>query len=75
MRCVYETRVIKVVEKTQKINYRRIAGNDKDWTYDEVSLGWFVLFEGSHEMIHFGNDKPADVAVGDVFTVTMEKVT
>lgn len=31
-------------------------------------LGWFVLFEGSHEYLGLGEDKP-EVEVGDTATI------
>ncbi len=29
-----------------------------------VSLGWFVLFEGSYESLFVGNDEPKDLTPG-----------
>jgi len=33
-----------------------------------VGLGWFVHFEGSHESLYFGEEKP-EAQVGDTATI------
>ena len=37
------------------------------------SQGWFVVFEGSREALHFGDEKP-NFDVGDEIKITFEKV-
>jgi hypothetical protein len=71
---VFESKVLKIEEKTKTINYRP-SDKPGEWTHDSVSLGWFVLLEGSLEPLRFGDEKPDDLSVGDTIRVTMEKKT
>ena len=44
-----------------------------EWKQDIRDLGWFVLFDGSHEKMHFGSEKP-HLEVGDKIKITIEKL-
>lgn len=39
-----------------------------------ASFGWFVRFEGSHESIHMGMEKP-EFGKGDHVKITFEKIS
>src|SRR6266446_6325524 len=44
--------VAKVFERKDKINWK------PDHSYEEISLGWYVHFEGSTESICLGDEQP-----------------
>lgn len=48
------------------------AGWGKDAVFSKVSLGWFLLLEGSHEALYLGRDQPA-LASGDCVSITIQK--
>lgn len=73
---VINTRVRSVAEEFKMTNYRKVKGTDgaPDYTEsDRVSLGWFILLEGSYEKLGVGAEKPV-MAKGDRVTITLEKV-
>lgn len=61
--------VVKVEERFEKLNYR--LNEQGKWTNDDISLGWFVSFEGSWEAVYFGTEKP-DLVKGQMTTHTIE---
>lgn len=62
------TRVLKIEHKHQITNVRKtgkpLPDGKAELASDSVSLGWFVLFEGSWESIFLGFEEPKDLAVG-----------
>jgi hypothetical protein len=42
------------------------------WEVQREDLGWFILMEGSHEMIYVGKDKPNDLKIGQEIEVTIK---
>jgi len=44
------------------------------WEIQREDLGWFVLMEGSHEMIFVGKEKPDDLKIGQTIEVTLKAV-
>jgi len=44
------------------------------WEVQREDLGWFILMEGSHEMIYVGQDKPNDIKIGQAIEVTLKVV-
>ena len=69
-RYVIETTVLGVLEHTRRV-WKGFAGREAQFDYE--SLGWFVHFNGSHEMLGLGPDKP-DVAMGDKVRITIERI-
>ena len=69
MTYVIETRVVRLEEKS------RVAGAKKvgdDVVVERETLGWFVLLEGSHEMLYLGRDQPSDLVVGQKVRIRIE---
>lgn len=67
--------VYTTVEKMEDVkelvrSYKNEAG---EVITEMQSLGWFIKFEGSHESVHFGGDKPP-FNLGDKVKITFEKV-
>ncbi len=62
--------ITKLENKTEEV---WVSGVGPNAVFRTVNLGWFVLFEGSHEMIFLGPDQPK-WQVGDKIKITMEKV-
>jgi hypothetical protein len=44
------------------------------WEVRREDMGWFILMEGSHEMIYVGKDKPNDLKIGQMIEVTLKAV-
>ena len=62
------------VEKLeQKFESKYVSGVGKDTVLASIDLGWFVLYEGSHEFLFIGPTKP-EFEVGDRIKLTQEKV-
>lgn len=72
---VVYTKVTYVAERFDE-RYTNIAEAKTEGQVEKErrSKGWFVQFEGSHEAIHLGNEKPT-FEVGDTIRITFEKVT
>jgi hypothetical protein len=64
---------VRVVEVFEKFQQRHISGTGKDWVCENVSIGWFVLYEGSYEALYVGAEKPS-LAPGDTICITFRKV-
>jgi hypothetical protein len=50
-----------------------ISGFGNQAVFNDVSQGWYMSLDGSHEAIFVGMTKP-DIQVGDYVGVTMEKI-
>lgn len=59
------------VEEGKERKYLEGIGPDAKFT--EVSLGWFVTFEGSYESLFFGDTKP-ELEKGDKVKITFERI-
>lgn len=64
------TRVKKLEEHFTQKNWRK-DGNDT--LFDNVSLGWYVLMEGSREHLFVGPTKPEGLEVGDTVFIIIAK--
>ena len=62
----------KVLAIEEKFRQDYVSGTGADTIYNSVSLGWFVLYEGSYEALFAGTEKP-DLAVGDTVTIRIRK--
>jgi hypothetical protein len=65
---VIETSVISVFERLDSVH---VDGIGEAATFRESSRGWFVLFDGSHEALFLGKEKP-NIANGDLMRITFE---
>jgi hypothetical protein len=66
------TRVVSVTNEDEII--RVVKGTGKgEWVQEKVNVGWFVLFEGSHEKLFFGKEQP-QLKAGDSVKITIEVV-
>lgn len=63
---IFYTRVAKIEQRKQLIRV------DKDGTIHERDLGWFILYEGSHEMLFLGTEKPS-FEVGDEIEIIQRR--
>ena len=50
-----------------------VSGFGDSAVWEERSLGWFVHFDGSHELLYFGDERP-EFEKGDLVKITFEKV-
>ena len=50
-----------------------ISGIGDDAKFQDISKGWFLYLEGSHEALHVGMEKP-ELVKGDRVKITLEKV-
>ena len=64
----FVARVIAVNEKKYK---QWLGGVGKEATFNEISLGWFVSLEGSHESLFIGFLKPS-IRIGSMAIITIE---
>lgn len=64
-----EAKALKVEECFETLRVDKIG--DEVMTQKQ-SLGWFVHFQGSHESIFFGDEKP-DFAVDDIVVITFRR--
>ena len=65
MKIKFTAKVVKIEEKFEKTHIRGVG---PDAEFKDVSLGWFVSFQGSYESIHVGFEKPT-TKFGDIATV------
>lgn len=65
------TRVFDLRERTKPV-YQ--GGTGSEALFKDVSLGWFAVFQGSHEALYVGETKP-DWDVGDNVKITFERVS
>lgn len=63
----------RVREVTEKFTDAYTGGFGKEATFQRVSLGWYVLYEGSWEFLYAGHTAPPFKA-GDLVRITQEKV-
>jgi len=66
-----KTKIEKIEEKFHQFNWRH--DEQGQTTYDRLSLGWYIQFEGSSESLHLFDTKPP-WQVGDDVTITFERV-
>lgn len=64
------SKVIKVWNPTKK---KYIGGVGKDASFEDESLGWHILIDGSNDGLHVGPEQP-DVSVGDTVEISVRKV-
>ena len=64
------TRVAHVAERFKTIH---VSGVGKDAIMKEISLGWYIRFEGSQEAVFVGRDRP-QVESGDHYKITFERL-
>lgn len=60
----------KVQSVKENLSKKWIGGFGETARFDEVSKGWFVCLEGSHEAIYAGPSKP-NIQVGDLANVSI----
>lgn len=60
------------VESIERMD--RISSVSKEGVPVMVDLGWFVLFQGSHERLYVGTENPG-LAKGDEVEITIRKKT
>lgn len=65
--------IVRVVKIEEKFERRWVHGVADKAEFKDVSLGWFVTYEGSHESLHAGSTKP-NLKVGDRVLITQEKL-
>ena len=58
----------KVTSVQERFESHHVSGVGDDAAFSKVSIGWFIGFEGSWELIHVGTDKP-ETKIGDVATI------
>lgn len=63
------TRVISVTEEEYAVRGRVVDGQA---IIDKINLGWYVLFEGSHEKLFLGEDRP-QLSAGDKVKILIER--
>lgn len=63
----------KVLDVAQRVTKQWKYGAGDDAIFEEKSLGYYALFEGSFEAIHLGHEPPT-LRVGDRVKITFEKV-
>lgn len=68
---IHNVRVESVIEH---FTDRYQSGSGPTYKAVKVSLGWFILLEGSHEALYLGREKP-DFAAGDRVSITIRKET
>lgn len=49
-----------------------VSGVGKDAIFSKSCMGWFIGFEGSHELLHMGYDRP-QLWIGDTVEITIRK--
>jgi hypothetical protein len=64
------TRVAHISEQFHRFSWHK--DDTGNILYDQKSLGWFVLFEGSMEQLFVGHEKPS-LNVGDVVFIDIVK--
>ena len=65
------TRVVSVTEEQYAVRGRIVDGQA---IVEKAALGWYVLFEGSHEKLFLGWDRP-ELAAGDKVKISIERTT
>jgi hypothetical protein len=70
MRIAIYTTVVRVENRVSK-KYSHGVGENAVFT--DTSLGYYVVFDGSHEAIHVGYEPP-DFRTGDRVKITFERV-
>ena len=68
---VLTTKLVRLEEQKTR---QYVSGFGDTAVFREISLGWYASFEGSHEALYVGNEKPA-WDTGDKVKITFEKVT
>lgn len=67
------TRVVKL-ENKKKILATRLDANKDIVMVESVDIGWFVLFEGSQEMLFVGMEKPEDLEPGTEVIISIHPI-
>lgn len=63
----------KVVRVEERFKTEYVSGSGADVVNRQRSLGWFVQFLGSYEMLFLGLEKPDGLETGDTVKITVEK--
>jgi len=66
---IINTTVADVEHRFQRLH---VAGHGPDSIFKTQSVGWFVLFEGSHESLYMGQDFP-NLTTGDAVEIRIRK--
>ncbi len=64
----FHTTVVRVERRSRILSARKVGDSVET---EEQDLGWFVLFAGSHEMLHMGFDEPS-LKAGQKVTIRIE---
>lgn len=64
--------VTKAISVTERFVRQHISGVGDQAKFQDTSLGWYLLMEGSYEALYLGNEKPPFVS-GDPIRITIEK--
>jgi hypothetical protein len=77
----YTTRIVKISKRSKALGAVKVGETismdgtkSPVWEVQQEDRGWFILMEGSHEMIYVGKDKPNDLKVGQEIEVTIKGV-
>jgi hypothetical protein len=62
-----------VAKVEEKFTYHHRSGVGASAEFEEQSLGWFILYEGSGEYLYVGQTPPP-FSPGDVVEITQRKV-
>lgn len=66
---VIKTKVTHIEERWQDVY---VSGIGKDATFSKSSMGWFVGFDGSHELLQLGYERP-QLYLGDLVEISIRK--
>lgn len=64
---------VKVSRVEERFHKNYLEGFGESTRFEEVSLGWYAVFEGSYEALFLGNEKP-DLAKGDHVMIKITKL-
>lgn len=66
----FQTTVVKIAERFER---RWVDGRGKDAEFENISRGWFITLEGSHESLGVGAEKPP-LSPGDKVQVSLQRI-
>jgi hypothetical protein len=67
----FKTKILKIEHVEHTIRAYQDPNDPHNPIVEKEDLGWFILFEGSHEMIHMGMECP-EIKLGQLAIVTIE---
>lgn len=71
IRYVINAKVVRLEERHKTLY---VSGSGDGIVTRQQSLGWFVQFEGSYEMLFIGHDEPVGLSKGDAVHISIEKI-